>query len=88
MEVRLLPPERTLRLRPGVDAVETSPVSHEDPIAYARSGGVSRDLLGGWVSGVVFAFLCDAGFLATIFAISATEARRRCGAEGLPQLSS
>jgi hypothetical protein len=33
------------------------------------------DLLGGWVSGVVVAFVCDALFVALVFAISAAQAR-------------
>lgn len=35
----------------------------------------SEDLLGGWVSGVIVAFLCDAVFLAIVCGISAVQAR-------------
>jgi hypothetical protein len=34
-----------------------------------------EDLLGGWVSGVIVAFLCDAVFLAIVLGVSARQAR-------------
>jgi hypothetical protein len=44
------------------------------------------DLLGGWVSGVIVAFVCDALFVAIVFAISAAQARRRSVTQAVPEM--